>query len=44
MSPPSIHKILVNIKKTQERAKKKKREVDSESEEEGDHFRSRPER
>ncbi|XP_048746321.2 RRP12-like protein isoform X2 [Ostrea edulis] len=42
MSPPSIHKILVNIKKTQERAKKKKREKDSESEEESDHFRSHP--
>ncbi|XP_061180059.1 RRP12-like protein isoform X1 [Saccostrea echinata] len=45
MSPPSIHKVLVNIKKTQERAKKKKKERDSDSEEESDqeHFRSQPE-
>lgn len=46
LSPPSIHKVLVNIKKTQERAKKKKKEKEEESEEESDqeHFKSQPER
>uniref|UniRef100_A0A8W8IGV3 RRP12-like protein n=1 Tax=Magallana gigas TaxID=29159 RepID=A0A8W8IGV3_MAGGI len=45
LSPPSIHKVLVNIKKTQERAKKKKKEKEEESEEESDqeHFKSQPE-
>lgn len=46
LSPPSIHKVLVNIKKTQERAKKKKKEREEESEDESDqeHFKSQPER
>lgn len=48
MSPPSIHKVLVNIKKTQERAKKKKKEKEEEAESEGEsdreHFKSQPER
>ncbi|XP_022336615.2 RRP12-like protein isoform X1 [Crassostrea virginica] len=47
MSPPSIHKVLVNIKKTQERAKKKKKEKEEEAESEGEsdreHFKSQPE-
>uniref|UniRef100_A0A8W8IIZ2 RRP12 HEAT domain-containing protein n=1 Tax=Magallana gigas TaxID=29159 RepID=A0A8W8IIZ2_MAGGI len=45
LSPPSIHKVLVNIKKTQERTKKKKKEREEESEEESDqeHFKSQQE-
>ena len=46
MSPESIRKVLVNIRKTQERLKKKKKdkEAEEEEEEEKEHFTAQPER
>ncbi|KAK3094601.1 hypothetical protein FSP39_003915 [Pinctada imbricata] len=45
MAPASVHKVLINIKKTQERAKRKKKEKENEeeSEEEGEHFKTQTE-
>ena len=46
MSSESIRKVLVNIRKTQERLKKKKKdkEAEEEEEEEKEHFTAQPER
>lgn len=46
MAPLSIHKVLMNVRKTQERNKKKKKEERTEDDEDSDeeHRRARPER
>ena len=46
MAPASIHKVLMNVKKTQERNKKKKKEGKTEEDEDSDdvHLKSQPER
>ena len=44
-SPDNTRKMLVNIRKTQERLKKKKKEtVEEEDDEEKEHFTTQPER
>ena len=46
LSPEGIRKVLVNIRKTQERMKKKRKEKEEEEkdEEEQEHFTARPEK
>lgn len=46
MAPTSIHKVLMNVRKTQERNKKKKKEEksDDDSDSDDEQLKTRPER